>query len=1213
MDVLARFFSLVFMRSASRRALTSVLVWLVVWLVTSIGCSFDPNLGDGAIACGPSGSCPPGLSCAADGRCHRDPSSVTAADGGSDGDVTPGAPSNLIVTDISVVEGATGTTDAVFNVRLVPASSREVKVDYTTLDDTARAPSDYAKSAATLVFAPGETSKLVTVKVVANEDVQPARRFLFVLSNPTDAIISLGQAACTILDDDTFGLLVKDTSVMEGASGLTDATFDVLLTGASSAPVTVAYATVEGTALEGKDYVKTSGTLVFEPGARAKTVKVPVRGNTTNDPSRFFFLTLANASGAPILNGQAKGNIIDDDALPTLSINDVMVVEGNVGSSQMTFHVTLSAASAAPVTVDYATALGTASANDFSAASGTLTFAPGETDKSIVIAIEGDTRAEADETFTVTLSQATNAGLTKAVGTGTIKDDDADPAITIDDVTLPEGQAGTTKFSFPVKLSQPSGKTVSVSYVTENDMAIAGSDYDAASGVLTFAAGETMKTVDVDVTGDTVDEGVERFVVRLSAPVNATLDRDTGAGTILNDDSTLPSLTISDVTVAEGNAGTTAATFTITLSPAAAQNVTVNWATSDETAHAPGDYVSASGVVTFLAGETTKTATVSVNGDVVFEPDETFMVTLFGPQNANIVDAVGRAIITNDDAPPVITIASASVVEGNAGTTALSFPVSLSAASSQDVTVSYATADGTAKAYSDYAQSSGTITFAPGETTKSVTVSVTGDVVNEPDETMSVTLSSANGATLGTSTATGTITNDDAPPEIRITSTSQAEGNAGATTAFTFTVSLSAPASAPVSVTYATADGTALAASDYVATNGVLTFAPGETSKPLSVSVLGDATDEPNETFFVNLSAPTGAAVLATSQGQGTILNDDSLLPTLSVNDTTVVEGQSGTVSASFTVTLSAASLAPVTVAWATANGTATTADGDYDAASGLLTFLPGQVSKTIDVTVHGDAQYEADETFFVNLSTPTGATLFDGQGQATIQNDDPLPSLTIDNVSLTEGNVGNSFATFTVSLSAPSGQTVSVAYTTEDVTAVAGSDYVTESGVLTFNPGQTSKTISVRVTGDAVPEPDETFHVHLSNPTGATLAGDTGVGTILNDDSLPTLTIANVSLLEGNSGNRALTFTITLSAISGSSVSVQYATADGSAQAPSDYVSKSGTATIPAGQLTTTFSVQIKGDSVAEPDETFFVNLSNPSGATIAVGQATGTILNDD
>lgn len=228
---------------------------------------------------------------------------------------------------------------------------------------------------------------------------------------------------------------------------------------------------------------------------------------------------------------------------------------------------------------------------------------------------------------------------------------------------------------------------------------------------------------------------------------------------------------------------------------------------------------------------------------------------------------------------PSISVADASVTENNSGTTNAAFTVTLSKASTKTVTVSYATASGTATAGQDFVSSSGTVTFAPGVVSQVVNVAVIGDTSYEPDETFAVTLSNVSGATIGRATATGTIKNDDAapvtPPTVSIADASRAEGNSG-TGAMAFTVTLSKASTTAVTVNYTTSNGTATAGQDYVASSGTITFAPGVVSQVINVGVLGDTTSEPTETFTVTLSNASGATV-AKASASGTITNDDTV------------------------------------------------------------------------------------------------------------------------------------------------------------------------------------------------------------------------------------------------------------------------------------------------------------------------------------------------
>jgi hypothetical protein len=455
---------------------------------------------------------------------------------------------------------------------------------------------------------------------------------------------------------------------------------------------------------------------------------------------------------------------------------------------------------------------------------------------------------------------------------------------------------------------------------------------------------------------------------------------------------------------------------------------------------------------------------------------------------------------------PSISVNDVTVTEGNSGTTAANFTVSLSAAYAQPVTIHYATANGTAFAGSDYQAASGTLTFAAGVTSRTITVLVIGDRDLESSESFWLRLTSPTNAFVADSSGTGTILDDE--PFVDISGSSAMEGNSG-TTPFTFTVTLSNAYDVPVTVQYETSDLTsdetyyygltaATAGVDYAAKSGTVTFAPGQTRATITVLVSGERVGESDETFAVYLTGTT-AGLMRNYEAYATIVNDD---PLVSIGGGgTVVEGNAGTKSVTFTVNLSAASDAPLNVTYATADGTATVAGGDYRAASGTLTFAPGQTSKSISVLVNGDRVGEADEYFTFNL---TAAGVNTATAYAVIQDDEPR--IGIDSVSVNEGNSGSKLMTFTVTLSAAYDQPVTVNFATHDDSAtVAGGDYAAKSGTLTFAPGQTTKTFTVTIKGDTKNEPDESFYVLLSGASNSAFIPDAyGWGTILSDDTSP-------------------------------------------------------------------------------------------------------------
>ena len=594
----------------------------------------------------------------------------------------------------------------------------------------------------------------------------------------------------------------------------------------------------------------------------------------------------ANAQVLPLLSGadasadETVDDIRDDDGVPRLSVSDASASEAD---GALSFTVTLGGQIRGPATVDYATADGTAVAGrDYTATTGKLTLDAGAARRTITVALSDDTVHEAVETFSVVLSRPVGAILDDAIGTGSIRDDDESPLMTI----RGSESAEPGLLDFVVKLSTTSEATISVTYATDQFepedppayvQAQAGADFVHQQGVLTFAPGETAKTLRVEVLDDRIDESVEAVVMTLQQPVNVRFQRRAGSdmcpwsgcsaiaccdcGTIMDDDRT--GLSIADAT---GSEDAVRLSFEVTLGGQVEGPVTVAYATSDGTAVAGEDYQATDGSLTFQAGTARQTIDVEmVDGDGI-EMTETFVVDLSGATGAPLLDAQGIGTITDDDGPSL----SVSDAEGGEADI-LEFVVTLEEPVELAATVDYATSDGTAVAGEDYEPGSGTLTFAPGESARTVSVSPLDDDVDESAETFHVTLSSPENATLGRATATGTVFDDDRSPTLSITG---ATGGEGGTLAFV--VMLAGTTSArTVTVAYRTRDGSAVAGEDYEATSGRLTFAPGETRATVSVTVLDDRIDEPEEHLRLQLSAPRNA-ILVVREATGTIIDNDA-------------------------------------------------------------------------------------------------------------------------------------------------------------------------------------------------------------------------------------------------------------------------------------------------------------------------------------------------
>lgn len=724
-------------------------------------------------------------------------------------------------------------------------------------------------------------------------------------------------------------IAVTDASAREGSDAVA---LEATLSEPGNRPVAVRYATADGSARTDRDYVATSGGLVFEPGETSATVSVELLDDALDELDEVFTLVLSGAEGGALADAEARVTVLDDDPPPVTAVGDVTVREGDDGATEALFAVELSAPSGLGIQVDHATADGSALAGaDYTAVSGTVTIPAGSTSGTVAVPILGDLLDEADETFELVLSNPVNVLLPDASAAATILDDDPPPEMSVRDASVIEGDSDTTAADFAVVLSVPSGRPVSVEYATQDGEAEAGVDYSEVSGTLDIPPGTTTRTVSVPVRGDVVDELDEDFQLTLSTPRFAELVRPVATGTVVDDDEALISIT--DVTVDEGDDGTANAPFGVELATPADREITVEHATVAGSATAGEDFEPVSGTLVFPAGETRGTVSVPVVGDVLLEPlEETFTVELSNPGETEIEDGRALGTIVDDEVCPGPNLlanpgAEERPVEGDlpawveveggdwhqrfaepepadgeayfaSGESELgelaqdvsvrSYAVRIDAAAGQRFrftgrvrTLEEDLSD-TARIVVEYRDRADEVVldaFDTGEVESPLEWRAVEDVRTAPAGTGWIRVRLI--ATRFTGPA-----NDgyfDAlelrslrAPTLGVGDVAVYEGDAGSTEV-RFPVRLACPFHREVRVDWATADGTALAGEDYTAAAGQLTFPVGDTAREVPVEVLGDAIHERHETFTLELSdlEPADDAVLLDPHGLGVITNDD--------------------------------------------------------------------------------------------------------------------------------------------------------------------------------------------------------------------------------------------------------------------------------------------------------------------------------------------------
>lgn len=787
------------------------------------------------------------------------------------------------------------------------------------------------------------------------------------LDNPdinTDAgLAAASQAVQDTYDDLTvgsFALTVNSPTVTEGDTGTKEMVFTLTLNEApTDSAVTVNYATLDtGTAAPNDDFLPEVGQVTFGIGQTEATVSVTILGDTAVEGNETVNVQFTGARlTVPVT---ATGTIVDDDErLYTLSSDAPSVTEGDSGSKQMVFTLTLDEAPNEAVVVNYKTlATGSAIPNDdFLPEAGQVTFLAGQTEATVSVTVLGDTDAEVDETVQIEFTGAKLVG--PVVATGTIVNDDEEVfALAVDSPSVTEGDSGSKEMVFTLTLNEAPSEAVTVNYeTTSGGTATPGDDFVPEAGQVTFAAGQTEATVSVAIIGDTGVEANETVQIdfsgpKLAAPVTAT-------GTIINDDDPIFTLSSDAPRITEGDGPVNKQlVFTLMLDQAPTEPVAVNYQTLTSGTAVPGDdFVPAAGQVVFNAGQMTATVGIEIIGELDLEADETVQVEFSGPRLSAPVTATGT--IENDDAPPVIytlTSNAPTVIEGDAGTRELVYELELDSVPPAPVTISYETlSTGSATPGTDFVPAMGEITFAAGEQTAQLAVTVNGDTLIEPDETVDVLFTGAQLA--GDVTATGTIFNDEQVFELTVSDPSVVEGDAGSSSFLSFKLELDEVPQQPVTVIATTNGGTATMGSDYTPFSGPVTFAAGQTTAFVNIAVSGDNLAEGDETVQLTVTGEriTNGPVSST----GTIVDDDQPTYDLSANSTSVDEG--GTV----IFTLATTNVAEGSVFTYQISGGVSAAD-----------IVGGQLTGTAQVDALGNAVIPVSLTADAELEGPEDLTL---------------------------------------------------------------------------------------------------------------------------------------------------------------------------------------------------------------------------------------------
>ena len=988
------------------------------------------------------------------------------------------------------------------------------------------------------------------------------------------------------------------------------ALFTVTRGGGSEGAVSVDFSTSDGTAIADLDYVPTEGTLAFAEGETNVTFTFDILDDEIFETNETVRLTLSNPLGGASIGSLSNALMIitDNDTPGTAGLLQFSVASSVIGEASPTVTLTVSrtGGSAGEVTVDFITIDGSAlGETDFTPDGGMLTFPAGVTSQTIVIGLNNDSFDETNETFEVMLDNpGGGASLgTRNVATVTITDNDTAGEIKFAATAVSVGEAAGEAV---ITLSRAGGTAegVTVDVLVTDVTSTVDDDYSITTETVEFAAGVTTATFTLVITDDDSSEGDETLQLLLTNPTGgATLGRGTNVTVTIVDNEVSFQLSAESYTINEAGP---AVVVTVTRSGPTTGTSTVDLSTTGGSAEGDADFVTTNSTITFGPGISSRTFPIRILNDDAVEEGETFTVGLSNPtggQLGNLTEAV-VSIVDNDVGGALsFTLTGFSVREQD--------PVALitvarTVGKAGGVTFDFTTENGSAEDGSDYTSVTETVTFAAGASSVVIEVPILNDGLDETNETVHLTISNPDGgATLGErNTATLTIVDNDTAGVISFSTASVKVGEPDGEALITIT--RTGGTADGVTVDVQVTDTTATMDDDYSVAIETVEFEAGSATATFPITVINDSSSEGDETLQLLLTNPTGGATLGKGTNVTVTIVDDEVSFQLSAESYTVNEGSPAAV---LTVTRSGPTTGTSTVDYSTTSGSAD-ADVDFIGTNGTVTFGPGVSSRTFTVRIIGDGEVEDEETFSVELGSPTG-------GQ--------LGNLTEAVVSLVDNDLGGELnfkvEGFTVKEQAPfavvvvtrtdgKASGVTFDFTTEDGSAEDGDDYTGVTETIEFEAGVSSVKIEVPIFNDAFDETNETVHLTISNPTGGATLGarDTATLTIIDNDTAGVIAFSAATYLITETGTTA-TVTITRSSGTAEGVTVDFITAGGTATPDVDFTAITNTLTFGSNEARLTFTIDIANDDDAEGNETVFMALSNPTGGG-RLGTRTNAVL---
>ncbi|MBL8829467.1 MAG: hypothetical protein JNM18_20980, partial [Planctomycetaceae bacterium] len=1127
---------------------------------------------------------------------------------------------------VSLAFAATTVSESVGSAALVATlsgpASQDVTVQLDSPGSSATEIDDYTLPAPFEITIPaGSLSASVSFGIVNDTTNESTETLIINLNGISPIEVEANSAASvstlTITDDDVAPSLNVDVPTTSFSEEAGTASVVVTLSASLSTPLIVPLS-FSGTGTFGIDYSATTTSVVFNVGETSATLVLTGLSDTRYEPGETAIVSIDSAPSGSQLGATTSGSLTinDNDSQPTVTMLAPAPGSVHESGSSTTLVFQLSNLSNDPVTIDLGTTGTATNGVDYSLSSTSLTIAAGQSTGSVTLTGLADAAPsfEGSETAIVTIDNVTNGTENGTQSQSvTIVDNETPPTLTLAlSANSMSEVSGTVTMSATIT-GATSTQDIVVPF-TLGGTATSGSDYtttpgfgSTASGTITILAGQTVGTVVLTSVDDLLDEGIsESIAINVGTiPSSVTYTGSSTFAVAQVDDEATPSVELSFHTSSITEDGGVIRLLA-ELSGPSSQDVVINLSLAGTATSS--DYTLPSSI-TIPANSLSASIALTTLFDFVVEGNETVAVTIASINNGAAIEAIPQQMSASIvDLPVTLSrLGTGSLAESGAET----IIASLGQTRAVDTTVSL-TLTGTASSGSDYTINPAVIVIPANSLSASTAFTGVNDTADEADETAVITINVGSGVTSSSQQVSLTLLDDDSTPTINLTVDNASINENGGVA--TVTATLSAPSSQTITASI-NLSGVASSTSDYTPSGTLFTFAPGATVATLSLTATSDALAEPNESIVVSLgNLSSGVSAGATTTVSSSIV--DTVVPTVTLSRTgsgSLIEGDS----TSIVATLSQVASQDITVTLGV-TGSATTAS-DFTLTSTTITILAGSSTGSVTLSTIDDTRDEADlESVTIDIISvaPGNAATENGNQSVTVQisDNDAAPLVTGFSISNTSLNESGQTASIVATIGAVSDLPVTIVLAASTNSALSGSDYVLSANSIVIPAGQTSGSITLTTSVDALTEPSETLTIDIASVTNGSENGTRSVQATISDVATPGVTLTRQGTGD-LAENGTTTLVATLTQTSSQAITINLG-ATGTANSSSDYSLSANSIVIPAGSLSGTVTFTGRADNLDEPNETVTLSIASivPVGSAASSGSGVVSfVLADD